>query len=76
MTIDACPAGKEAVALPLAIETEGVALLSRKPDGYEIVMVDKAAKLVVAANFNMTEANCLGILGKTMNDTLEIVDPI
>ena len=55
MTIDACPAGKEAVALPLAIETEGVALLSRKPDGYEIVMVDEAAKLVAQTKLTITE---------------------
>ncbi len=43
------------MALPLAIETAGVTLLSRKPDGYEIVMVDEAGKLVAQTKLTVTE---------------------
>jgi hypothetical protein len=58
MTTDACPAGNKAVALPLAIDTDGVTLLSRKPEGYDTVMVEAAGNDVAVENVTITSAAC------------------
>ena len=63
--------------MPVATATPGVTLVSRKPEGYDIVIADELPKLVAAVNLTVMETYVwLACRLETLNVTEPILEPI